>query len=156
MTTNRLYHTLMQQIEQILPNERITRRRILAWLMTCLFFGRNPHAARLGNKIPGQAKKSSKAERLRRWLKNRHVHVRRWYEPLACQLIAQVLTSGHPLRLIVDGTRSGNQHQLLIVAIAYRRRALPLAWSWVRCRRGHSSARKQVALLKYVHGLLPA
>lgn len=155
MTTNRLYHTLMQQIEQILPNERITRRRVLAWLMTCLFFGRNPYAARLGNKIPGKAKKPSKAERLRRWLKNKHVHVRRWYEPLARQLINQAMASNQPLRLIVDGTRIGNKHQLLMVAIAYRRRALPLAWTWIRCRRGHSSARKQLALLNYVHSLIP-
>lgn len=155
MTTNRLYHTLMQQIEQIVPNERITRRRVLAWLMTCLFLGRNPYAARLGNKIPGQAKKTSKAERLRRWLNNRHVHVRRWYRLIAEQLIEQATASGHPLRLIVDGTRIGNNHQLLMIAIAYRRRALPVAWTWVRCRRGHSSARKQLALLGYVHSLIP-
>ena len=78
MTTNQLYHTLMQQITQIIPKERITRRRVLAWLMTCLFLGRNPHAARLGNKIPGKAKKPSKAERLRRWLSNKAVRVRDW------------------------------------------------------------------------------
>ncbi len=156
MTTNRLYHTLMQQIEQILPKERITRRRVLAWLITCLFLGRNPYAARLGNKIPGKAKKPSKAERLRRWLKNKHVRVRRWYEPLARQLVNQAMASDQPIRLIVDGTRIGNKHQLLMVAIAYRRRALPLVWTWVRCRRGHSSARKQLALLSYVHSLIPA
>lgn len=155
MTTNHLYHKLMQQIEQILPEERITRKRVFAWLMTSLFFGRNPYAARLGNKIPGKAKKASKAERLRRWLKNKAVRVRRWYEPIARQLINQATASNQPLRLIVDGTRIGNKHQLLMVAIAYRRRALPLAWTWVRCRRGHSSARKQLALLNYVHSLIP-
>ena len=156
MTTNQLYHTLMQQIEQIIPKERITRKRVLAWLMTGLFLGRNPHAARLGNKIPGQAKKPSKAERLRRWLNNKAVRVRDWYEPIARQLIARATASGQPLCLIVDGTKIGNKHQLLMVAIAYRRRALPLAWTWVRCRRGHSSAQKQLALLSYIHGLLPA
>ena len=156
MTTNHLYHTLMQQIDQILPKERITRRRVLAWLMTCLFLGRNPHAARLGNKIPGQAKKSSKAERLRRWLNNKAVRVRDWYEPVARQLIDQATASGRPLRLIVDGTKIGSNHQLLMVAIAYRRRALPLAWTWLRCRRGHSSVKKQLALLHYVHSLTPA
>lgn len=155
MTTNHLYHTLMQQIDQIIPKERITRRRVLAWLMTCLFLGRNPHAARLGNKIPGQAKKSSKAERLRRWLNNKAVRVRDWYEPVARQLIEQAAASGRPLRLIVDGTKIGSNHQLLMVAIAYRRRALPLAWTWVRCRRGHSSVKKQLALLSYVHNLIP-
>ncbi len=156
MTTNQLYHTLMRQIEQIIPQERITRKRVLAWLMTCLFLGRNPHAARLGNKIPGRAKKPSKAERLRRWLNNKAVRVRDWYEPIARQLIAQATASGQPLRLIVDGTKVGSNHQLLMIAIAYRRRALPLAWTWVRCRRGHSSARKQQALLSYVHSLIPA
>lgn len=156
MTTNQLYHTLMQQITQIIPKERITRRRVLAWLMTCLFLGRNPHAARLGNKIPGKAKKPSKAERLRRWLSNKAVRVRDWYEPVARQLIEQATASGQPLRLIVDGTKIGSNHQLLMVAIAYRRRALPLAWTWVRCRRGHSSTRKQLALLSYVHSLIPS
>jgi len=146
----------MQQIEQIIPKERITRKRVLAWLMTCLFLGRNPHAARLGNKIPGKAKKTSKAERLRRWLNNTAVRVRDWYEPIARQLIEQATAFGQPLRLIVDGTKIGSKHQLLMVAIAYRRRALPLAWTWVRCRRGHSSARKQLALLSYVHSLIPS
>ena len=155
MMTNQLYHKLMQQIEQILPKERITRKRVLAWLMTCLFLGRNPYANRLGNKIPGKAKKISKAERLRRWLNNRAVHVRTWYKPVAVELIKQAVTSKQTLRLIVDGTRVGSNHQLLMLALAYRRRALPIAWTWVRCRRGHSSASKQLALLAYVHSLIP-
>ncbi len=29
MTTNQLYHTLMQQLEQIVPQERITRKRVV-------------------------------------------------------------------------------------------------------------------------------
>ena len=59
------------------------------------------------------------------------------------------------VRLIADGTKVGFDHQLLMVAIAYRRRALPIAWTWVRCAKGHSSARKQLALLAYVRGLIP-
>jgi len=42
-----------------------------------------------------------------------------------------------------------------MVGIAYRRRALPLAWTWVRCRKGHSTTKKQIALLSYVRSLLP-
>jgi len=101
MTTNRLYHTLMQHIEQILGQERVTRRRVLAWLMVSLFLARCLHASRLANKIPGPAKKASKGERLRRWLNNRAVRVRAWYEPLAHQLIAQANAQGQPLRLIM-------------------------------------------------------
>ena len=54
------------------------------------------------------------------------------------------------IRLIADGTKVGFNHQLLIVAIAYRRRALPIAWTWIRCAKGHSSAHKQLALNSYV------
>ena len=57
--------------------------------------------------------------------------------------------------MIVDGTRIGFGHQLLIVCLAYRKRAIPIAWTWVKQARGHSGAGKQLALLAYVRKLLP-
>lgn len=156
MTTNQLYLKLMHQINQLLPNERVTRKRVLAWLMATLFYGRSAHASKLSNKIPGQAKRPSKAARFHRWLKNRAVRPRLWYESVAKNLLNQAVASGKSVRLIVDGTRIGSNHQLLMVALAYRRRALPIAWTWVRKRRGHSSATKQIALLSYIHGLIPS
>ncbi len=77
-----------------------------------MFYGRSPYASRIGNKIPGRAKKTSKGERLRRWLSNKAIRVRRWYEPLARRLVAQASQHEQPLRLIVDGTRVGCGHQL--------------------------------------------
>lgn len=44
---------------------------------------------------------------------------------------------------------------MLLIAIAYRRRAIPFAWTWVKHRRGHSKVHKQKALLSYVHQLIP-
>jgi hypothetical protein len=55
----------------------------------------------------------------------------------------------------VDGTKIGFGHQLLMVSLAYRRRAVPIAWSWIRYVRGHSSGKQQVCLLKYVGSLIP-
>src|SRR3990172_5338598 len=46
-------------------------------------------------------------------------------------------------------------HQLLMVSLAYRRCSIPIAWSWIKQVRGHSSAKKQIELLKYVKTLLP-
>jgi len=43
-----------------------------------------------------------------------------------------------------------------MVALAYRKRAIPIAWTWVKQKRGHSTAVKQLALLNYVRQLLPA
>lgn len=59
------------------------------------------------------------------------------------------------IRLIVDGSKVGFGYQLLMIAVAYRRRSLPIAWTWIKGVRGHSSARTQLALLAYVRNLLP-
>lgn len=57
--------------------------------------------------------------------------------------------------MIVDGTKIGFGHQLLMVSLAYRHRAVPMAWTWIRYVRGHSSATKQIILLNYVRSLIP-
>jgi hypothetical protein len=90
---------------------------------------------------------------MRRLLDNPAIQVREWYEPLAKRII-QRLAHGE-IRLIVDGSKVGFGHQLLLIAIAYRKRAIPLAWTWVKGSRGHSTVHKQKALLSYVHGLIP-
>jgi hypothetical protein len=59
------------------------------------------------------------------------------------------------IHLIVDGTKVGGGHQLLMVALAYRKRAIPIAWTWVKQARGHSGGSKQLALLAYVRKLTP-
>lgn len=42
-----------------------------------------------------------------------------------------------------------------MVGLAYRKRAIPIAWSWVSSEKGHSSSYKQRALLGYVGRLVP-
>ena len=51
---------------------------------------------------------------------------------------------GQQIRLIVDGSKVGFAHQLLIISLAYRRRAIPIAWTWVAYVRGHSTGTTQV------------
>lgn len=155
MGTSHTYHTVLEQVRQMYPQERITRLRTLAWFMTGIFLARAVHLSRIANHILGPAQRSSKTQRLRRWLKNRAVRVRPWYEPLAVALLAAAAQHG-PVRLLADGTKVGGGHRLLLVAVAYRRRALPIAWTWVRDQRGLSSSHKQRALLAYLRRLLPA
>jgi hypothetical protein len=114
------------------------------------------HLSRIAEKIPGIATTVSKTRRVRRFLNNGAIRVREWYEPIARNLLKQVVDQGLEVRLLADGTKVGFGHQLLMVALAYRRRAIPIAWTWVKSSRGHSSATKQRALLAYIHRLLPA
>jgi hypothetical protein len=156
MPINHLYATLHQHLIQLRPHERRTRLRNWAWLLTGLFTSRSVHLSKIANKMSTPATLPSATRRLSRLLCNPAVRVRAWQEPLARRLLQQAAmnpTAG--IRLMVDGSKIGRSHQLLMVALCYRRRALPLAWTWVRCTRGHSSAIKQRALLSYVRQLLP-
>lgn len=128
----------------------------MALLLSGIAESRSVHLSKIANKIPLPAVNSSITRRLSRFLDNPAVRVRRWYEPVVRRLIEQVEKHHDEFRLIVDGSKIGFNHQLLIVSIGWRRRALPLAWTWVKGSRGHSSVRVQLALLVYVRSLLPA
>ncbi len=156
MSVNRLYHIWMRRIVQLHAGERITRLRNMVWLMVGIYKSKSVHLSQIALKIPGEAKTLSIVQRLRRFLKNPAIHVRYWYEPLAKTLVQAMAKTVGEVRLIADGTKVGFNHQLLMVAIAFRQRAIPITWTWVKKARGHSSARKQLALLAYVQGLTPA
>ncbi|RMH33542.1 MAG: hypothetical protein D6694_15510, partial [Gammaproteobacteria bacterium] len=156
MTATRLYHTMMAKLKEMRPHERVTRLRNLSWLMVGIFLSRSVHLHRAAAKMPGQALSLSKERRLRRFVHNRAVRVRDWYEPMARALLMAAHCSSGVVRLILDATKVGTGHQWLVVALAYRRRALPIAWTWVPYAKGHSKARVQCALLAYVRRLMPA
>lgn len=156
MSATQLYDTVMQAIRQLRPGERITRLRTSAWMIVGIYLSRAIHLRNIAGKIPGYATTHSKIRRLSRFLNNPAVRVREWYELQARGLLEAAAQSQAQVRLVVDGTKVGFGHQLLMVAIAYRRRALPVAWTWVKSQRGHSSAHKQCALLAYVQSLIPS
>ena len=156
MSINQLYHTWQRRILQLRPGERITRVRNLAWLIAGIYRSKSVHLSKIALQIPGDAKTLSIVQRLSRFLQNPAVRVREWYEPIARDMVQSMANTVGEIRLIADGTKVGFGHQLLMVAIAFRRRSIPLAWTWVRKSRGHSSAAKQGALLAYVRRLIPA
>jgi hypothetical protein len=155
MPINELYHNWMRQICELRPTQRITQVRNFVWLMIGIYESRSVHLSKIAGKIPGRAKLVSTTRRLSRFLDNPAVNVREWYQPIAQQWLETQWKSLGEIRLIVDGTKVGFGHQLLMVSLAYRKRAIPMAWTWVKQVRGHSSVHKQLALLNYVRTLLP-
>jgi hypothetical protein len=155
MPTNRLYHTWIQQILELRPGQRITQIRNFVWLLIGIYESRSVSLSRIASKIPGPAQLLSLTRRLSRLLENPAIDVRSWYEPIARRWLEQQAHYLQQVMLIVDGTKVGFTHQLLIVSLAYRRRAIPIAWTWVQHVRGHSTADAQLALLSYVRSLIP-
>lgn len=155
MPINKLYHTWNFRIQQLQPMERKTRIQNLTWLIVGIHQSRSVCLSRIAGKIPGEAKLLSMIQRLSRFLANPMVNVHNWYEPIARSWLEMQAKHLQQVRLIVDGTKVGFAHQLLIVSLAYRKRAIPIAWTWVRQVRGHSTPQAQLALLAYVRSLLP-
>lgn len=137
------------------PEERLTRVRLLAWFLAGIYTSRSVQLYRVALKIPSSAQLASVTRRLRRFLDNPRVRVRPCYEPMARPLLEECARSIGEIRLILDTASVGPSHLLLLVALACRRRAIPLAWTWLRQKEGFSAARLHLALLRYVRTLLP-
>jgi hypothetical protein len=155
MPINQLKHAWFRQIRELHPQLRITQVRNFVWLMLGIYQSRSVYLSRIAGKVPGQAKLLSVVRRLSRFLDNPSVRVRQWYRPVAHEWLKAQLKNLGEIRLIVDGTKVGFAHQLLMVSLAYRRRSIPIAWTWIKHVRGHSSGAKQLALLSYVRKLIP-
>ena len=156
MPINHLYDTWNRRILELRPGQRITQIRNFVWLIIGIYQSRSVCLSRIAGKIPGPAKLLSTTRRLSRLLDNPAIRVREWYEPIARQWLETQFRHLGEIRLIVDGTKIGFGHQLLIVCLAYRKRAIPIAWTWVKHVQGHSTAGKQLALLAYVRKLIPS
>ncbi len=153
---SQLAHQLHADLATWLPDEHQGRLKVFAQFLMGLFFCGSVYLYKVAKEIPGPATNPSKTRKIRRLLDNPAIRVRAWYRPLAENILAEIVAQGLPIRLLLDGSKIGFNHQLLMVAVAYRRRAIPIAWTWVQGPRGHSSGRKQIALLAYVHSLMPA
>ncbi len=155
MPINETYRTWIQRICELRPKQRKTQVQNFVWLLVGMFHSRSVSLSKIAGKVISQAKNVSTVRRLSRFLASTTVDVRSWYRSIArAWLLFQFQQVGE-IRLIVDGTKVGFGHQLLMVSLAYHHRAVPIAWSWVHHVRGHSTAAKQICLLKYVRSLIP-
>jgi len=155
MTATHLYHSWNEKLRHICVGENKARLRTFAWMMVGMLMSQSVHLSHIARKIPSVGQQTSIVKRLSRLLQNSALRVREWYSPVATELLQEVIASGQGVRLIIDGTKIGGGHRLLMVALAYRRRSLPIAWTWVKGSRGHSLATTQCALFAYIRTLLP-
>jgi hypothetical protein len=143
---------------QLLPDALATRRRALAQMITGLHLAEHVHLSKVAGRIAGTAQLESKTRHLRRFLGNEDVDPERFYSPVRDRLIelaAQGAETGSgPIRLLVDTVELSGERQVLMAAIAYRRRALPICWKTYR-RKGVTDAEQQISLLRVLAGRFP-
>jgi hypothetical protein len=155
MPINETYRTWIQRICELRPKQRITQVQNFVWLVVGIYHSHSVNLSWIAGKVIGPAKNVSTVRRLSRFVANKSIDVRSWYGPIAKAWLQAQFDRVGEIRLIVDGTKVGFAHQLLMVSLAYRCRAVPIAWTWVKYVRGHSHGKQQISLLKYVGSLLP-
>lgn len=172
MPINETYRTWIRRIckvtapfsRELRPKQRKTQVQNFIWLLVGLFHSPSVSLSKIAGMVISTAKTVSTVRRLSRFplapparagVASSAVDVRTGYRSTAkAWFVTQAQQVGE-IRLIVDGTKIGSGYQLLMVSLAYRRRAVPIAWCWIRHVRGHSSAAKQIILLKHVRSLIP-
>jgi hypothetical protein len=137
-----LHEYLLQRI----PDEGDTRLTNLIFLMMGIFQSRSVQLNLVARKTPIRAQQLSIVKRLSRFLDNGAVRVREGYHPFAETLLRSAANAG-PVHLMIDTSKVAFGFRLVMVSLAYRRRRLPIAWTWARGSRGHSSSATQVKLL---------
>lgn len=150
----RLYSILLERVLPLVGRWCDSQITNLVLLMMGLYEGRSVHLTRIASRLPSAARKLSTVERLRRFLSNAAIGVQEVYDPIAQELLHRAATSGQ-IRLVIDSSRVGFGHRLLMVTLCYRRRTLPLVWTWIPHKQGHSQTRTQLALLREVKAWLP-
>jgi len=149
-----LYRSLHTYLLQRIPDDCDTRLTNLIYLMMGIFQSGSVQLNLVARKTPIRAKKLSIVKRLARFLDNRHVRVRDWYHPFA-EVLLRSAAAGGQVHLVIDATKVAFGFRLVMVSVAYQRRSLPIAWTWLAGSRGHSSTATQVKVLDTVRRLLP-
>jgi hypothetical protein len=154
MPIPQLYRSLHEYLMQTIADECETRLTNLIFLMMGIFQSGSVQLHLVARKTPVRAQKLSIVKRFTRFLDNGAVRVREWYHPFAEMLLRSAANAG-AIHLIIDTSKVAFGFRLVVVSLAYRRRSLPIAWTWLLGSRGHSSTRVQVKLLAHVQRLLP-
>lgn len=150
---NRLYDTLAPKVAESFSEMSVPQQRNMVWMMIGIYLSRSVQLAKIAENITSQAKEISIVRRISRFLAQFGADVKISYAKEIVPILARLSVSG-PIKLLLDGSKIGFGHQLVMVSVAYRQRSIPVAWTWVKYKRGHSTGEIQVKLLNEVKTLL--
>ncbi len=150
-----LYNIWLKKIQSLLPEEDVRRQRNFARIIYGIYKAQSVHLSKIASKLSGESQKLSKVKQIDRFLENDYVKPDEWYQESAKAVLKAIADTGGMIRLIIDGSKVGFCCQLLMVSVAYRRRSIPIAWTWVKHKRGHSTVKRQTSLLTKVKELIP-
>lgn len=151
MNARQICHRLEETFHALrVPASRPQRRNLALWCHA-LAVSPNCHLPTLALGLPLPIRREAGTRRLQRFLDLPH-DPGRCYRPVAAHLLRH--WQGRELALILDRTVIEDRYAILLLAAAYRGRALPLAWQVLDF--GTTDAAEQIALLARLQPWVPA
>jgi Transposase DDE domain len=148
--------SISAELQQRLPHQRKTQRGKLALLIATMLDVRSANLMDLAAGLPLDADRTDmRYQWISRLLSNPRVVSDAIMEPFAREVLEQAAAAGQPVVVILDQSKLSDRHQVLMLALRYGERALPLAWR-VATTRGAIGFDTQKALLETVAPWLPA
>src|SRR3954464_15604259 len=147
--------SLSSELKRRLPKQRKTQRTKLALLVSTMLDVRSANLMDLAAGLPLDADRTDmRYQWITRLLGNPLVISDAIMEPFAREVLERAGATGEPLSLILDQSKVSDRHQVLMLALRWGERALPLAWR-VEQTDGAIGFDTQRALLDAVVAWLP-
>jgi hypothetical protein len=148
----RLYRTLTATLQRKLPASSQPQVKNLALLTQALVFSPNCHLPTLALHLPVTAQRDNLTQRLRRLLKNEHIKWLVHYLPVVKTLLSH--WPDREVNLVMDRTDIRQEKSILMLALAFKHRALPLIWKVLPF--GGTGEKVQLELLQTITPFLPS
>src|SRR3954447_17872939 len=147
--------SVSSELKHRLPKQRKTQRTKLALLVSTMLEVRSANLMDLAAGLPRDADRTDmRYPWIIRLLGNPLVISDEVMEPFAREVLERAAADGEPLSLILDQSKMSDRHQVLMLAVRWGGRALPLAWR-VEATEGAIGFDTQRALLEAVVPWLP-
>jgi hypothetical protein len=121
--------SIADELKRRLPSQRKTQRENLALLVATMLDVRSANLMDLAAGLPRAVERiDMRYQWIARVLMNPLIDPDTVIAPFAQELLSRLAGEGHPLVLILDQSKLNDRHQVLMLAVRYGERALPLLW----------------------------
>jgi hypothetical protein len=143
------------ELKRRLPKQRKTQRTKLALLVATMLDVRSANLMELAAGLPREADRTDmRYQWITRLLGNPLVVSDAIMEPFSREVLERAAAGGQPIVLILDQSKMSDRHPVLMLALRWGERTLPLAWR-VEETDGAIGFDTQKALLDAVAAWLP-
>ncbi len=149
----RVYTKVLKTLKHLMPTQKQCHVVTLAMMVMGIVVGKNAQLSAISSEVPVATREKSTEKRLQRFVRNHRITEPLYFMPFA-KVILESLADA-PLVLAMDGSAVGRGCMVLMVGVMYHQRCLPLAWIAYKGKKGHTTAKRHIAVLEQVVPFVP-